>query len=50
MKEMDTQQDMVLGVINSKGHVMPPFIYKQGLKINTESNISILLTKVFLNI
>ncbi|MCP3661159.1 MAG: hypothetical protein GY696_01480 [Gammaproteobacteria bacterium] len=33
---------MVLGVVSSEGHVMPPHIFEKGLKINTEVYLDVL--------
>ena len=37
---------MVFGVISSEGHVMPPHIFKAGLKVNTEVYLKVMETKV----
>ena len=33
---------MVFGVVSSEGHVMPPYIFPKGLKVNTEEYLKVL--------
>lgn len=37
---------MVLGVVSSEGHVMPPHIFPQGLRLNADGYIAVLRTVV----
>ena len=37
---------MVLGVISSKGHVMPPVFFPQGLRLNNEGYMKVLVENV----
>ena len=37
---------MVLGVVSSEGHVMPPYIFPQGLRVNAAGYINVLKTVV----
>lgn len=37
---------MVLGVVSSEGHVMPPYIFSQGLRVNAAGYIEVLKTVV----
>uniref|UniRef100_A0A0K2TP90 Uncharacterized protein n=1 Tax=Lepeophtheirus salmonis TaxID=72036 RepID=A0A0K2TP90_LEPSM len=41
MKVKFQTQVVVLGVVSSEGHVMPPFIFKRGLKVKIKVYISI---------
>ena len=37
---------MVLGVVSSKGHIMPPHVFKFGLKVNTKVYLDVLKSVV----
>ena len=37
---------MVFGVVSSEGHVMPPHIFKVGLKVNTKVYLDVLMSVV----
>ena len=37
---------MVLGVVRSEGHIMPPYFFPQGLRINADAYIDVLKTVV----
>ena len=37
---------MVFGVVSSEGHIMPPHIFKVGLKVNTEVYLNVLKSVV----
>jgi len=37
---------MVLGVVSSEGHIMPPYFFPQGLRINADAYIDVLRTVV----
>ena len=39
---------MVFGVISSEGHIMPPHIFKVGLKVNTKVYLDVLRSVVIL--
>ena len=37
---------MVFGVVSSKGHIMPPYIFEVGLKVNTKMYLDVLKSVV----
>ena len=37
---------MILGVVNSEGHVMPPHVFQEGLRVNADGYIRVLETVV----
>ena len=37
---------MVFGVVSSEGHIMPPHIYEDGLKVNTKVYLDVLKSVV----
>ncbi len=41
---------MVFGVVSSEGHIMPPHIFKVGLKVNTKVYLDVLKSMASHNI